>query len=364
MAETDRLNVLLLADVFEVRGSSNYTLLLARHLESYGWNPTIVCPSAGRIPQEKREGLCILEFPRFTYPLWGRFVLESLVRTLDDSPPDLIHIQSRSVLTHGTWLARKLERPFVVSVHDCLQPGEAFRFDARWGRRIIAVSEAVSTALLNQAPLQSDWISVIRSGIETNVEVPSLPVLDPGHIPVVGTACPLESVKGIPFLLGAAQRVLAEHPQVEFLISGAGPEETNLRRMARELGIDGHVTFVPNLLDFAEPLAAMDIFCLPSLQQGLGTIMLQAMGMGKPVIASNVGGVHDVVRNDENALVVRPADAQHLAERILELLNDPVRARTIAAAGRKTVCHNFSAERMVQQTAELYRAVLAVLLAS
>jgi glycosyltransferase involved in cell wall biosynthesis len=268
------------------------------------------------------------------------------------------------VLPHGTWVARKLERPFVVSIHDCLQSGESFRFDPRWGRRIIAVSEAVSEALLSQSAVPRDLVSVIRSGIEIDVSVPTLPVLDPGHIPVVGTACPLESVKGIPFLLGAAQRVLAEHPQTEFLISGAGPEETNLRRMARELNIDSRVTFVPNLLDFAEPLAAMDIFCLPSLQQGLGMIMLQAMGMGKPVIATDVGGVHDVVRDNENALLVRPADSRHLAERILELLNDPVRARTIAAAGRATVERDFSADRMVQQTADLYRDVLAVLLTS
>ena len=76
--------------------------------------------------------------------------------------------------------------------------------------------------------------------------------------------------------------MLATGRDVEFVIAGAGPEEENLRRLARELQIADHVTFVPNLSDFGEALVAMDIFCLPSLQQGIGTIMLEAMASRDP----------------------------------------------------------------------------------
>ena len=130
---------------------------------------------------------------------------------------------------------------------------------------------------------------------------------------------PLEAVKGHVFFLGAAQRVAAAHPETEFLVAGAGPEEENLRRLARELGINHNVTFASNLYDFSASLAAMDIFCLPSLRQGLGTIMLEAMALGRPVIASGVGGIYSVVRNNETGLVVPPSDSAALAERILEL---------------------------------------------
>jgi glycosyltransferase involved in cell wall biosynthesis len=125
------------------------------------------------------------------------------------------------------------------------------------------------------------------------------------------------------------------------------------------LGINRNVTFASNLYDFAASLAAMDIFCLPSLRQGLGTIMLEAMARGRPVIASGVGGIYSVVRNNETGLVVPPSDSAALAERILDLLHDPVRARSIGEAGRRLVSEEFGVERMVTQTAELYRNVLA-----
>ena len=183
-------------------------------------------------------------------------------------------------------------------------------------------------------------------------------VLSPGRVPVVGTAGPLEAVKGLPFFLGAAQRVLAENPHVQFLIAGAGPEEQNLRRLARELKIVDAVTFVPKLYDFSTALEAMDIFCLPSLRQGLGTIMLEAMGRGIPVIATGVGGVFSVVSDNETGLVVPPSNSARLAERILELLSDPLRARTLGSNGRELVKQEFSVERMVKETADLYREIV------
>ncbi len=177
---------------------------------------------------------------------------------------------------------------------------------------------------------------MIHAGVEIPSDADLTPVLSPGRVPVVGTAGPLEALKGLPFFLGAAQRVLAENPQVQFLIAGAGPEEQNLRRLARELKIVEAVTFVPKLYDFSTALEAIDIFCLPSLRQGLGTIMLEAMGRGIPVIASGVGGVFSVVSDNETGLVVPPSNSARLAERILELLSDPLRARTLGSNGRRS----------------------------
>src|SRR5690606_21945349 len=145
---------------------------------------------------------------------------------------------------------------------------------------------------------------------------------------------PLEATKGLPFFLGAAARVVREYPDCEFLISGAGPEEHNLRRLARSLDLASHVTFVSNLYDFNMSIDAMDIFCLPSLQQGLGVTMLEAMARGRPVIATGVGGVHSIVTDGKTGIVVPPSDSVKLSEKILELLRDPEKARRIGEAGR------------------------------
>jgi glycosyltransferase involved in cell wall biosynthesis len=263
------------------------------------------------------------------------------------------------MLRHGAWLARRLRRPFVLTVHDYMRPQEKLRIDWGWCRRIITVSESVRRDFTARTEVPPDRIVMIHSGINVSIAADARPPLAPGQVPVVGTAGPLEAVKGLPFFLGAARKVLDTGRDVEFLVAGAGPEEANLRRMSRDLGLADKVTFVPYVLDFTESLTAMDIFCLPSLQQGLGTIMLEAMALGRPVIASRVGGVYSVVHEQETGLLVPPSNSSRLADRILELLADPPRARAIGEAARQMVRREFGLEKMVAQTADLYRGLVA-----
>jgi len=351
--------ILLFAGEFQVRGSSAYTLRLADHLPQLGFAARIVCSNAEIVKTAQRQGLTIAEYPHLKMPFVGHLALHRMLHDLENAVPDLIHIQSRSVLTQGCWLARTLKRPFILTVHDYLSPYERLRIDWQWCRHVIAVSESVKRDFSSRLSVPPGRLTVIPSGVDPPVIPDLAPPLDAGHVPVVGTAGPLEAVKGLPFFLGAAQKVLATGRDVEFLVAGAGPEEANLRRLARELNIAHKVTFVPYLHDFTESLAAMDIFCLPSLQQGLGTIMLEAMALGRPVIASRVGGVYSVVHDRETGLLVPPSDSSQLADRILELLNDPVRARAIGEAARQMVRRDFSLQKMVEQTADVYRSVLA-----
>jgi glycosyltransferase involved in cell wall biosynthesis len=352
------LKVVLVSDRFEVRGSCAYTLRLVKHLTAYGVEPHIICPNADLIPPPTRASLPIRVYPHLRVPLWGRVVLGMIRQDLERETPDLIHVQSRRMQWYGVWLAHALDVPYIVTVHDYLSYREKLRLDPVYGRRLIAVSESVKSELLKQVHLTPDIVTVIHAGVEIPSDEALRPVLSADKLPVVGTAGPLEAVKGLPFFLGAAKRVLASHPNVQFLIAGAGPEEQNLRRLVRELGIVEAVTFVPNLYDFSTALEAMDIFCLPSLRQGLGTIMLDAMGRGIPVIATGVGGVYTAVTDNETGLVVPPSNSARLAERILELLSDPIRARALGANGREMVREEFNVERMVQQTAELFREVV------
>lgn len=356
----NRPRVLLLAGRFSVRGSSAYTLRLAEHLPEVGFVPRLICPNASMVEPALRRQLGIQEFPYLQTPVIGRVVLSLLERNLKADRPHLVHVQSRNAALQGLWLARHLRCPYVLTVHDYMQPREVLRVDLHWCRRIIAVSESVRADLLARTGLPADLVWVIHSGVDCDVTGQQTEILAPGRIPVIGTAGPLEAVKGFPFFLGAAARVLRTGRDVEFVIAGSGPEEDNLRRLARELQIAEHVTFIPNLSDFAEALLAMDIFCLPSLQQGIGTIMLEAMALGRPVIGTRVGGVYRVIRDGETGLLVPPSDSVKLAERMIELLDDPERARAIGAAAQAEVRQEFSVEQMVQRTAALYREVLAV----
>lgn len=354
MSDSD-FDVLLLASRFQVRGSCATTLRLVERLPLHGVKPELVCPCANLVDAARRKRLRVRELRYLDFPILDRLALRTLETLYSDRPPELIHLQSRRLLNIGTRLARRLNRPFILTVHDYLRPRERLVIDRKWCGKIIAVSESVRQNLLTRAGIPQDLVAVVASGVEAGVA--TCRPLEPGHVPVIGTAGPLEAVKGFPFFLGAARQVLDRKFDVEFLVAGAGPEEANLRRLARHLGIAGKVTFVPYLLDFRRSLQAMDIFVLPSLQQGLGTVMLEAMALGKPVIASGVGGVHTIVRHEETGLMVPPSNSAELARRIVELLENPARARTIGEAARDLVERDFSIDRMVGQVVEVYRDV-------
>ena len=351
------LRVLLLAGELEVRGSTAMTLRLAEHLGEHGFKPLIVCSSAARLSAETRREVEIREYPGLSTRVIGQLIRRLLARDFRDLPPILVHVQSRRLASLGGWLASNWSRPLVVSVNEVVADREPLRMP-RALSRVLAVSEAVREALVDRGSMEADRAEVIPAGVDAPQVERLVGVLESDHVPSIGTAGPLEAVKGVPYFLGAAQKVLATGRDVEFLVAGSGPEESNLRRLAGELGIRGRVTFLPNRPDFSDALAAVDAFCLPSLQQGLGTIMLEAMSLGRPVIASAVGGVCSAVRDGETGLVVPPGDSTALARGVLSLLDDPVRARAIGEAGRAEVMARFGTDAMVKRTVAVYNEVI------
>ena len=155
-----------------------------------------------------------------------------------------------------------------------------------------------------------------------------------------------------------AELILSSGHDVEFVVAGVGPEEETLRRIAQHLDVANRVTFAVPGRGFRRFLNTLDVFVLPSLEQGLGTIMFEAMCLGKPVVATKVGGVSDFLADGEHALLAPPANHVMLAEKIQYLLDNPDRARRLAIAGQGLVRREFSAEKMAQRTAEVYRDVL------
>ncbi|MEK6239503.1 MAG: glycosyltransferase family 4 protein [Planctomycetales bacterium] len=349
--------MLLLAGRMQARGSSSYTLRLAEHLPEHGFHGQIVCLSCREITGDHRRNQPICEYPFMGFTLWKWFFSRAATAQFQAWSPRLIHVQTRDCLPVGRWLARTLKAPLVATVHDFLNPRDAFRFPLNQGK-VVAVSQAVKTDLVERTKLTDQDVQVVYSGVEIDGEanVASAPRVN--HVPVVGTAGPLETVKGQSDFIRAAQCVLGRGLDVEFLIAGSGPEEHNLRRLAETLGVSPHVTFVPYLGEYSDALKAMDVFCLPSLQQGLGTVMFEAMSRGKPVIATRVGGVVDALEDDKTGLIVPPGDPQALAEKILLLLEKPNQARRLAESGRTLIRDRFDVKRMVRETAEIYQQVL------
>lgn len=361
-SESELTPVWLLASDFEPRGSSLYTLRLASHILEYGFKPFIVCQNAQRIPRRLRSNkdVKIIEVPRLTSPLLGNLAIRQLLREYASKPPQLIHAQRRNLDVCALELAQEFRVPYIITVHDRLPPDQSLRVVPEWLAAVIAVSPSIERDLVLGAGVPAEIVQVLPSG----VEVPENPTLPPArdarHTPVVGSASALEPVKGLTYFLLAAELILSSGYDVEFLIAGSGPDEETLRRAAQHLDIANRVTFATHITHYTEVIETVDVFVAPSLEQGLGTVMLEAMALGKPVVATHVGGIADFLVDGEHALLIPEANHVILADKIKFLLDNPDKARRLATNALAFVRERFSVERMTRETCEMYRAALAM----
>ena len=357
MAETVQ-RILLLDGELSFRGSSLLTLRLARGLERRELDTALICTRVTELDNSLLQGVRLHEIPGYNIPIWGQIVLRTLCRDIKDQRPDIIHVQDPHLLSQGIRLAQKLRRPLIVSISD---QAEASALLIRQPTPELKVVISVSESVQQQIPETPFMASIEKRVILPGVEVPDaakidLP-LDDDRPPVIGMAGPLEIVKGAAFFLRACHRVVEAGHEIRIVIAGSGPEERSLRKLAASLQLSRRLTFVDGGVAMAGYLEAIDIYCLPSLQQGLGVLMLEAMALGRPVIASGVGGVMSVIEDNVHGLIVPPSDSRSLGDRIVELLQDRDKARRIAAAGQQMVRDRFNESRMLDEVIQVYREV-------
>jgi len=175
--------------------------------------------------------------------------------------------------------------------------------------------------------------------------------------PVIGTVGRLVPIKGHEWLVRAVPHVVAEFPAACFVFVGDGPLRDELRQLGEALGVASHLVFLGMRQDIPECLAALDLFVFPSLNEGMGRALVEAMAAGLPVIATRVGGIPDVVVDGETGVLVPPGDELALAAAVLALLQDPERMGAFGEAARRSVGERFDAVSMVREIERLYDVV-------
>ncbi|MDB5612795.1 MAG: hypothetical protein JWQ22_448 [Devosia sp.] len=159
-------------------------------------------------------------------------------------------------------------------------------------------------------------------------------------------------------LVAAVPQVLLQHPDARFVFVGDGPEQDRIEQMVREQGLEQSVTFLGRRFDVPDLLAAADIFVLPSLFEGLPLVLLEAMAVGLPIVATAIDGTVEAIGKDHPFLVT-PGDPMLLASIIGIALGDREAAKAAGDAGKTRFIHQFQADRMAMQTAALYAGFLA-----
>jgi glycosyltransferase involved in cell wall biosynthesis len=177
--------------------------------------------------------------------------------------------------------------------------------------------------------------------------------------PIIGAIARLSAVKGLDVVLKALPPLLAQFPRLQVLLVGDGPARPDLIRLAYSLCIAEHVVLCHPVEDARLALAAMELFLAPSVREGFGLAIVEAMAAGIPVVATTSGGPAEMIEDGENGILIPPGDPEGLAEVIRDLLSDPDRRRRIAQAGRERAKERFDMKRVVEEVEAVYARVLS-----
>lgn len=369
-----------------VGGAQENTMLTAQLLNPARWQVDVLSgPQTGRegslIETVRERGIPLIIEPslvREVNPLQDLRALFRLARLMRQGRYTIVHTHSSKAGIVGRWAAKLAGVPIIVHTvhgwghHDRQHPLIRAYYILLEKLTLPITDKLIVVSPLNTEKGLADGIgrpehyTVIRSGIE--LERFGHPQVDrattraawniPLDAPVVGTVTRLSAQKAPLDFVRAAAQVAAAVPNVYFLVVGDGPLRAEVEQLARDLGISERLVLTGLRRDVPEQLAAMDIFALSSLWEGLPRVLPQAMASGLPVVATATDGSIEAVTDGENGFLVPPGQPAVLAESLIRLLRDPALARQMGEAGRHHVAE-FDVRTMVAQIDQLYQELLA-----
>ncbi len=335
------------------RGGERQVFLQARELMHRGHDCTVA--ASPETPLALRAAAASL--PVFPLAMRGDLdagAIAALVRRLRRDRPHVLHLHTARAHAVGGIAARLAGmRPVLVTRRVELIPrGAASRWKYRsLADHYVAISDAVADSL-RAAGVAEERITRIPSGIELPRE-PLRRVRAPGTPAVVGTLGAFTDQKDPPTWIDVVRRLAAGNADIEFVWWGEGPFRGSLQEIANRENLGTRI----DLSGFHEQLDPFwrrcDVFFLPSRFEALGTVLLDAMAHGIPIVASRVGGIPEVVRNEREGILKEPGDAAGFADAILSLVSGPDRARALGDAGAVRA-RDFDIRGVVDQIEELY----------
>ena len=297
---------------------------------------------------------------------FGLFQFRSMLR---QAKPDVLHLHLEYSALIGGAAARSLgrARPLVVMSigNDPYRHGTVHRRAARLLAPNVdlhlTVSPGLKKAVLQAYGSGARRVEIVNPGIDlrrfdsASGDPRRVAEYRRGAGQVVGTVARLAAQKAVHILLEATPRLLAEDPTIRVLIVGDGPLRDALEHQAGRLGIGHAVSFAGYQEDVVSAYRAMDVFVLPSRDEGYGVVFLEAMAMGVPVVGTRVIGSEDAVEDGVTGLLVSHGDAPALAEAVRRILGDPSLATRLRDAASDRVRRGFSRERWTTDVERLYR---------
>jgi glycosyltransferase involved in cell wall biosynthesis len=311
-------------------------------------------------------------------PLNDCLALCSLIRLCRKTQCDILHTHTAKAGILGRIAGKIAGVPVIIhtlhgsTFHPFINRPARFlyhqleKLTAHFCNRIISVSSVLARTYVSQGVGKPEQYITVYSGMPlkkySNATSPKSELLQSLGIlseeKVVGTICQLEPRKGVSFFLAMAKAVKENIPGCKFVIVGKGYQQKELEALRDKLGLTTDVIFTGYREDVPDLLSIFRVFVLTSLWEGLPRVLVQAAAAGKPLVAFNVDGVPEIVKDAYNGYLIKPKDLQRLVDKVIYLLKNPDTARAMGRKGRGIVGNRWTMKAMVSQTDRVYRSLL------
>ncbi len=368
------MRILHITSHLNVGGITRYIVSLSRPLIARGHG--VVIASAGGYLEDRTGVLGLVQWhvPLHTSQEFSPKVFRSIrqiTKCLKREPVDIIHAHTRVGQVVADQISRRLKIPYVTTWHGVYRPRLGRKMYPCVGEVCIAISGMVQEHLRDDFQIPQERIRLVPNGINTAhfTILPEASVLQAYRKrwqisdgqPVIGGIGRLAGgeVKGFDLLLAVTYLLKETVPGLQVVIVGDGPRRPFLEDVAERLGILSQVRFVGGVEDIRIPLALMDVFVFPSRwPEAFGLTLIEAMATGKPVVATRMGAVPEIVRDGIDGLLADPEDIGGLAKNVVRFLNDRTLAEKLGRQAQMRVRDRFDIEQTALNVERVYQEVI------
>jgi len=310
------------------------------------------------------------------FPCRWRLDLRTILlirRFIKEKNIDIVHCHGYKSNFYGLLSSLYLDVKLISTCHNWIGIGHKIRFYENLDKfvlnkfnKIIAVSSKIKKDVLISG-IHPSKVSVIDNGVNiqkfnnpNDISYLKKEFNIPEDYRIIGTISRLTNEKGHHYFLEVAEEILHKFPKLKFIIVGDGPLKNSLREESKNLNIEKNAIFLGYRKDIPEILELIDIFVLPSLNEGMPMVLLEAMASKKAIIASNIGAISKLVINKHTGILVKPGDVFSLTKAVEFLLINKEKAKIMSECAFKKVANEFSIQKTRKEYLKVYRDLLSV----
>jgi glycosyltransferase involved in cell wall biosynthesis len=362
------MNILQVISSSRTSGAEKHLVVLSEWLRKRGHNVTAVCPPGGWLPEQLRDaGIPAIELPM--HGSRSSSTILALRKVVREQKVDVIHTHLTRATYMGYFAGNLSHVPVISTVH-VLTKDFAYRWLPRRNHWFVAVSDYLRQGLIARGVAESrvhtvyngtDFVDIADE--DRIVPAESLSVRAelglPADAELVGQIGRVDSFKGAPLLIRAAADVVSRHPRAYFVFVGLAEPgvQQALWELATESRVDDRLRFTGIRNDVPRLMSAMDVITLPSINEACSMAIIEAMTMGKPVVATRAGGNLELVADGETGLLVE-RNSESVAAAVSEILQDRIRLEQMGRAAKERAHTLFTAQVMAQNMEQVYQRIL------